>query len=417
MRTWSLLAPALALCLLVVGCGGGGKGIAVQSPQPVASLRTMVGTTPTNAAWVAFQDGDKPWQVLAPGGVGAYSALVTDAAGRYGFAVAAPDASMQPMISVYQTTLAEMRSFTHVFSTFSPGAFTLSGNIIGATPGENAVTVALGNNIAQPQTLAPYQLASLAGGKYDLVAARRRLSPGGIDRFYARRNFQLTGNAAQDIDFTDPTDSFTPSTFNITAPDITGGSVMLQTANRTYLNVSELPTGTGTSFNYAGLPTGAAGDLYLANVYAMNASGVLMTRQMRKLSFATPGNKMLSLPALFGSPAVLISNNRLAARWNPFPNALAYNVQLSPTAGNQWSIWLSAGWLKQNTVPYYWLPNFSALPGWQLTWAPDGGDQEWTADAIVGNRPLADIAAALAAGEYKDGMEIGVTGMGVSRKQ
>ena len=43
----------------------------------------------TSADWAAFQDGDKAWAVLAPSATGIYTATVTDAKGRYGFALVA----------------------------------------------------------------------------------------------------------------------------------------------------------------------------------------------------------------------------------------------------------------------------------------------------------------------------------------
>ncbi len=415
MRTWSSLALAALLAMMVAGCGGGG-GTPLVAPPPVASVRTLLGGTPTNAAWVAFQDGDGAWQVLSPAAAGAYSAAVSDADGRFGFAIAAPDGSLQPVITIYQTTLREMRSFTHVFSPFTPGPYALSGDVAGVTPGEDAVTVALGYNVAMPQALAPYTLAALPGGTYDLLACRRKLSPGSIDKFFLRRDLALNNHATQTIDFTSASYAVTPAGYTLTVPDMTTGAVMLQTRRGTLLTVSDPPDGTGTTMHYAALAAPVAGDLYLADVSATHVNGVLATRQIRKAAFATPRTLALTLPALFGSPAVSTAAGRITTRWSPYPGALAYHLQFSPAAGNQWSAWVSAGWLHENTDTGYTLPNLASLPGWQLNWAPAGCEQYWTADAVTGNRPLDAVAAALATGTYADGLDIGVTGMGMARE-
>lgn len=415
MRTWSSLAIAVMLAVMIAGCGGGGGRIANVAPPPVVSLHTVLGTTPTNAAWVAFQDGDGAWQVLAPTATGAYSAAVSDPAGRYGLAVASPDATLQPVINVYQCTLREMRDITHAFSPVAFGALTLTGNIAGMTPGEDAVAVALGNAQSMPDTLAPYTLAALLPGTYDLLASRRKLSPGSIDKFFLRRDVPLAGNATQNIDFASASYAVTPAGYTLTMPDMTTGLVALRTNRRTLLTVSDPPGGDGTTMHYAALPAQTAGDLYIADVSAMHVNGVLATRQIRKQAFATPRNLALALPALFGSPAISTAANRIRARWSPYPDALAYHFQFSPTAGNPWSVWVSAGWLHQNTDTGYTLPNFAVVPGWQLNWSPDGGEQYWTADVVTGNMPLDAVADALLAGEYVDGLEVGVSGVGVSR--
>ncbi len=413
MRRWSFLVLAGWLAFVMAGCGGSGGGsTSLQPQQPVVTLRTVVGTTPTNAGLVAFQDGDGPWITITPDGPGAYSGRVTDAKGRYGFAIAAPDGLTQPAITIYQGTLREMRDFTHAFCPFNTGTITLGGEIQGAVPGVNLATVALGANTSTPAVLVPYQMAFLAGGTYDLLACRRTLSPSLIDKFFVKRNVHLTGNAIQNVDFAGPL-AVSPTYHSVNAPQMTTGSVTLLTANHTTLVVSEALSADSDPLTYAALP-GFTSDLYIANCMAFQQSGVLQTRQIRKLAFQGPADKHATLPLLFGSPVVTGgADGNIAARWGAYPHALAYNMQLAPTSGNQWSVWVSAGWLGEQPIHHYTLPSLSTLPGWMAVWSSAGGEQMWTADAITGNRPLAETAAALSAGYYVDGMEIGVSGMGI----
>lgn len=418
MRTWIgltlALLLALILALVLAGCGESGVVVApVQVPTEVI-LRTMNGTTLANAAWVAYQDGDGSWRVIEKKSTGVYREEVSDPAGRYGLAIVSPGA--QPVITLYQGTLAEMSTITHVFAPFVPGAYTVQGQIKGATAGLDTVTAALGFNTVTSTTLVPYAMNFLAGAKYDLVAYRRKLATGMTDKFYIERNIQLSGNSTHSIDFNDDLHSGNAERYTVSAPDITDGSVMLRTVNRTVLTVSESHS-FGAPIPYAALPAAQMreGDLYIANLTATSQSGMLTIRQMRRMAFAQPANQNTALPALFGSPGVTAADGNITATWSPYPNALAYNLQCAADAGSQWNVLLSAGWLQANTRHGYTLPALSSLAGWLNAWSPAGGEREWTFDAITSNRPLNEIAVALNGDGYTDGMSIGIAGMGVQQ--
>ncbi|MHB9027100.1 MAG: hypothetical protein ACYC7E_23435, partial [Armatimonadota bacterium] len=82
---WSLMVLLLVVCggaVLLGGCVEGSSGsitllVYAQAPYD----------TPTAPVWAAFQDGDTPWRVIAPNGVGVYSQPLSDGPGRYGFAL------------------------------------------------------------------------------------------------------------------------------------------------------------------------------------------------------------------------------------------------------------------------------------------------------------------------------------------
>ncbi|HOF87612.1 MAG TPA: hypothetical protein PLZ36_05840, partial [Armatimonadota bacterium] len=220
MRRWYGLALAALLGVVLSGCGGGGGGAAAPLATMTLTLRTLNGATPTSAAWVAYQDGEGVWKTLAPKSAGVYTAKLTAADGRYGLAIAAP-AGTQPAMTVYQGTLAEMATVTHLLSPFSPGTFTLGGQFLGAVPGTDTATVALGLNTAMSPQLAPYQLAFLPAGTCDVAAVRRKLAPPHIDKIFLRRALSLKGNATLDIDFSDAAQAFTPQAFTLTCPGMT----------------------------------------------------------------------------------------------------------------------------------------------------------------------------------------------------
>jgi hypothetical protein len=408
----SLLMTAVLLGLL--GCGGSDTPKA----PAVAVLRTGYGSVLYEAAWVAFQDGTGAWKPLVSKSPGYYTAPVTDAAGRFGFAVVSPTAADLPRVTIYQSTLAETPVITHRFSSAMAGTASLTGTFTGAPVGSTSVNLAVGPYIATVNPMDPYHLAGMETGIYDLVALRRNLSPGAVTSIYTLRGLGVSGDSTLNIDFTNINFATTsPLSYKLYLPVTATGRVDLVTPNHTVAQVSDIGVMSGDPVPYVALPTAYqhTNDLYVAHAESNVTAGTMYTRQSTNRAYHTPATKSVSLPALFNSAYLHLVGTRMTLGWTPYPNALGYHVKIDPTAGNTWSVWLSSGWLGGNFTNTYTVPAFNSFATWKSAWDPTGGEQQWLNEAFVSNHPLQDVLNAVTTNAYVDGMQIDTAGSGWTR--
>ena len=125
------LLPAVILTFFLIvlmsACGN--------SPN-VASLQKFdLDGVPAAPAWVAFKDGDGPWQQIAtPSANLVWSHTVTDPAGRYAFAVVT---ASEQFLEIYAGTLSEISRFSALeFPTAIPATpVSVSGTVSGSSGG------------------------------------------------------------------------------------------------------------------------------------------------------------------------------------------------------------------------------------------------------------------------------------------
>ncbi|GIV16090.1 MAG: hypothetical protein KatS3mg022_1525 [Armatimonadota bacterium] len=387
-------------------------------------VHTTRGGVPTNADFVAFQDGNGAWQV-AQGTGGQYALNITDNDGRYGVAIVCVNGT-EVSVSILHATRAELGEIHHECSQpLSQSLVTVSGAIGGLGMGGGA-TVFLGTGMGFGYPLINTYSLQTVPGTYDLIALRyANLETSTVDKVLIRRNVSATTDTTQDIDF-NSAEAFAPEMHTVTVLGATGravGSVVFRSNGKT---VAGLGWRTDTD-TYPGIPTSklVGNDFHLLSVTDYGSQGVLRTVLRH---FKVPADITVSLPDAFVSPEVTTVATapyaRFAASWSAYPDAQAYSLSYhTPTApmgrsskrsrqqsgSISWFVALSANWLGANSS--YTLPDFSALSGWNNTWGlPAGQVIEWSVLAVSSNRNIPDIVAGLLQQQPVDGLEIRQSG-------
>ncbi len=324
--------------------------------------------TPTNCQWVAFQDGDSPWQVLGTT-PGIYTETVTDPQGRYGIAMVESEC-----VRVVIATTSEITQYRQPISI--AGSYSVNGmllNNIGST------TYAIGTNRAYPDGPGYFSLMwNIMPGIYDLCAVNWGVSP---KRMYLNRNLIVDGNLHHDIDFTGISSFDLIGNYRVDGP-IEYCYIDFLSANHTrvYLGSSG-----STGLTYAALPSDhmIEGDLYQVKV-----DGSFFKKD---IFFATPHDITIVAPEPFSSPTMTLMANdhypQSSFTWSMYPDAVAYRFCSSDYSTPYWqSLTVSAKRSSElgNAIIF---PDFTSLPGWQMNWCITTVDM-WVAEALVSNATL-----------------------------
>jgi hypothetical protein len=382
-KKWLILPMLAAIALLFASCE------LLFSETGMASFRLIdYDGIPTLPVWVAFRNGDEPWQRLsAPGADLVWSHLVTDPDGRYAFAVVYPGG--RP-VHIFAGTLKEIRCFTGVSFQFPlpDTSHSVSGNISGLSA---AATweVGLGARTAfkYEENPSDYLLGVRGASTYDVLATR--YSAAGIpDRLWLRRDLAVEGNIKQPIDFADPalSTSGIPLRIAVNGGSLRVGNVAIQ-ASTSSIRSGWLVPGAETAsgmpeLNYLGLPAGFARASDLLVVTGIS-SGV---QELRCSGIANPPTLDFSDLQDFDSTA--FTDGVLS--WRPIPGTLCYGFMLPNTAG------AARYWVK--VTPGYSgdsfrfaIPDMKAVEGWSPAWNFNPGSGVANGTATGGNTSLDNL--------------------------
>ncbi len=394
-------------------------------------VRTFRNNQPTPADFVAFQDGDRPWQV-AQGTGGQYTLNVTDNAGRYGVAIVCVNNTTDVNVTIYHATTDELSEINHECEAPPPqNLVTVSGTVSGLG-GNEVANISLDGGFGFAYSGVPYSL-QVPPGTYDLIATKGTFAQEGlsINKVFIRCDVAVTSDTTINIDFNSP-DAFDPETRNavingVASGEEFGGRVTFL-SNRETSALMGMTTGTANTFQFAGIPTNrqVGNDIYHLSATSLSSTD---SRYINRF-FKAPADLSIVLPPHFGNATVTVAATtpytRFTASWSVYPDAQAYVLDFGGATGRRtllrpaavpsrrsrqevsernWFVGLSVGWLGGQSG--YTLPDFSGLSGWNNAWGFQAGSGEvsWEVGAIASNRTLADIVAAFEQERPVDGLE------------
>ncbi len=390
---YGLLAVLLA-SVLVAGCGGGSDGPETGGAVTLQVYERSPGLVLVNAEWAAFQDGNSPWQPIDPSETGVYTATVTDAQGRFGFALCDDGA-----LHLQYGTLAEGDSLVQFLDNGLRSARVLPtgyGQIMGSisydfAAGQTSAVTPTSQSTSSP--ISSYA-AMLQVGLFDLaVVDSTWTSPRMANWIYLLRGLTMSEGS-------------TTFNFTVTSADRIlledGGTAQVTGSAAGAIASLSYVTANGTPVPIAYDDDVADGTLACRTVpAAASVTGdhydLSVTRNSVMVTGAFADPAAISLPApdeSFNSFLVqLVTEGDFAYfRFSSLdePDTLGYFVYAS--AGGQFvDVIVSTGWLAGNDNSMVQVPDLTSLDGWQTAWSilPGADITDMDAQAFLGNVPLA----------------------------
>lgn len=388
-------AGAVALAALGTGCDdGGAKG--PEGPVEV-TVRTFA-PIEANATWVAYQDGDGPWQVVDGLG-GRY--VFPIASGRYGVAIVCaptePGASKSTrVIHALATELDTVR----VRCTTAAHDASVKGQVVGLAAGDD-VAVAFATGSGYPTSATPSFTTKLVTGMSDVVLRRRN----GTLVDYAIERAQSFGNGSQ----------WAASV----ASDVPGASAA---AVVTGALASDAPFLAGWFTTAGGVTVGtysptldawwgppasllAANDVQAARVNA----GSPNTDDGRRSAMAyvhEVADVELPLPSPLAAPTILVAAKspyvRLSATFPDVSGDAVLSVfhRVVGGASVTWDERVTTGYLEAAGTTAFETTSLGGVPGFDEAWGiAAGGTVSWLSTVATSNRGAEGALAATSLGE------------------
>jgi hypothetical protein len=344
------------------------------------------GGVPIALSWVAFQDGDGPWQrATDTGGVYTFEAP----SGRYtaAFVCNVPGGGLGEIIAA---TVAELDTIQIPCPLPVPGAIThhWQGAIKGA-PANGPDNVLFGSRegglwAASDRGDGGYQV-DLAPGTYDLVASFG-------STISIKRDLDVHAPGTADIDFTGGTVTAKPQPLPMlataTGEIVEAGSFFVSPRGARI----ELP-GSKTSVGLLDPGDLAAGDTQQIYVDVRGEQGAF-----RGLTRSVPGGPPPALtvpPAWSGVTASVAAATpmlRPKLNFDPYPNARFYQAQMFTDMPQDfvWLLNVGAAWLSGKNS--FELPDLSAIAGFDAAWGLRRDVAvAIAAVAIVSTRPIGPV--------------------------
>lgn len=389
---YGLLMLALASLFILSGCGGGGSS----TPNNIAKLLVYSDpacTVPTDAAWVAFQDGaNGPWVPITKTATGVYQAPVTNADKAYGFAAVSADGD----VFIRQATLTDSPTIPLSLASFrsknlrlpfpatrmamtkavkSPsrasGDPLITGTFAGVPDGGVAWVID-GQNQPAAYPAGAFSYAAPVTGQQDFGALLFTELPSELvpTALYLRRgldvptagidlgtiDFGTAGQSGSNV-YPMPPNRPMPSMTNVRGSLFNSGLLYVTRGN----TVISPQDGAQTYFT---IPSAAqvSGDRYLL----MTMESVDPDHQVGVFSTSSTPPTSLALPDPFESTCT--AQDTITFGGLSRADADAY-FMLAQTAGSIWSVQVSAAWLRANSAATsYTLPTFAGLTGWNTAW-------------------------------------------------
>lgn len=230
----------------------------------------------TDAEWIAFQDGDGPWQEIEIPETGIFIPTVTDSEGRYGLAYLLADAADQRV--VMQTILTTTTELPQIDVSAVLEGNSINFQVTVEEPqnlADSTVNIYVGDDEAAVSSGFTYtRTFSKTPGTYDLFVTQSTSGVAYPTNYIARRNIDLTTSAAEETISTANFNSITaltgPYTVTVQGTDseldssVYRGGVELITTNLTEAELGYKSTA-DASLQYSALDTPLTGDdIYLA---------------------------------------------------------------------------------------------------------------------------------------------------------
>ena len=384
-------------------------------------VRTFRGKQQAPPDFIAFQDGNGPWQI-AQGSGGQYTLTINDPAGRYGVAIVCVS-NNNVDVNILHATWTELKEINHECGMPpSQNLVTISGEVSGLD--NEYAHISVDGRFGFAYWLSPSYTLQVPPGIYDLVAAKFSDERFGANKIFIQRNISISGDTTINIDFNSP-DAFDPETHNavidgVSSGELAEGGVNFLSHNGTEIRMgskfeSQPPT---IQFQFSGIPISkqVGNDIHLLFAGAFSADSF---RRFERY-FKAPVDISATLPSPFGNASVTVATTtpyaRFTASWDAYSGAQAYfaefgsdrrsrqqlvsNAQPSKQkrrsrqeVSRHWMVGLSVGWLGGQSS--YTLPDLSGLSGWNNNWGiPAGTQVPWVVGAVATNRPIQDFVNA-----------------------
>jgi hypothetical protein len=388
----SMLRPLivqLIVTVLALSLPGCGSNFDTQPGRKASFLLLDSDGIPVAPLWVAFRDGDSPWERIAAAGRGlVWQHPVRDQAGRFAFAVISGD---EPSLSIYAGTLGEVTRFTdRVNSTSLPAvAAHLEGSVSGV-PSGSYWTVAVGSrsDSLMTETTNNYAIGVRSAGRADLLATLGNGTGASaeITRFWLKRDLVVAGDTQQAIDFDDTLLAAPGSPEQVT---VKGGNLISGTAS---FNTPRTALANGWLRLSSDLGPLSAPELWILS----SPSGLLQPEDVQ-CARGQMGSAVLTNCVAAGSPLELdftgltdfqgLSLTGRTLTWQAHPQAQLYDIRVSPTTGPRLTVKISQA--AAGSAPAFALPDLSGVSGWDPSWEVElGSEPPLTGSAIWGSISL-----------------------------
>jgi hypothetical protein len=375
-----------AVLLLLAACG-----MAPSSNPTDVTLETQIHRAgpPESLPWVAYQDGDGPWQTLS-GQDGRYVFPVRDPAGRYTLATACTNPAMQnTRIQLIHATAAELPNPTLScsFPKTASETRTVSGTItdFGGTRFTSIHITGTGS-LDGPEPANPAYSVSAPPGRQRLVALGYRRDSNTWAGRAVFKALDVSGNLKLDLSFADPATQTQPRTITVEG---VGNDALIQDVRFFHpANVFNPELGIGTrgsaAYQYGGIPQAQQlpEDSHLAYAEAY-VPGEGRGRNTTAV-FKQPRDLTLTLPPHLGVVQAGREMNRSRFTWEPY-TANWYTVELIGV-NSRWLALITSGWLKASE---YHTPDLLSVPTWNPAWnLPADAQIRVRLEAVRANRPV-----------------------------
>jgi hypothetical protein len=358
---------------------------------------TLTDLTPAGGSpllWVAFNDGDGPWQAVDRVG-SAYSFSVKS--GRYGLVFVCQVPPGGAGAEVVHATAAELPALT--IDCGAPPPMTIhevSGKISGLPAGASvSLQGGHGTESFEQTPIDPPATAyqtSLPADTYDLAGIA--YLDGRPTQLVLRRDVVVDADVVLDLDFAqglalaDQPLTFTADSAG--APGLAAWvNLLTRRARLAWIDQSGQPL-TG----YPAVPAGAlaSGDMLALDVSSTAGQLPAFSARGVMLALRKPRPVEITLPPAFSAQLSLPPGDspRPAASFTPYPHALYYQLIASQFTANrsvQWLCIFTAAWLGGEAS--YQMPDLGGAPGYR----PEFGlqpqvDMDLEADAVTSSRDV-----------------------------
>ena len=400
MRAVSGAVMTLAV-VWALGCSSASKTNPDGGTSTTVTLDVLTVTpgvqTPTNADFVAFQDGTGAWTPLT-GTAGVYSFEVKDAAGRFNAVVVCPFAVGSRLTQIFEETVAEAPSFQVRCSNpalASPVAVDVTSDNWGSGTA-SALAIVGGTNLSMSTQNTASSPSMIVPGIYDVLAYTE--AAGGVPlRYVLNHGTSIQGTTHLSFDFNG---GVAPETENFTIGGGASGEDLSADVQLYTKLGNEYGMGNGTSTPPSfSLPVVPAVQLDPADLYLTTYSGALngvdrgvisATRNVPSGSLTLPATisgvsttVAATAPTLLikaqwsggiGNSGVLMSSSQASVNWltHASPNVLAGATTFTPVDPSSAAGWdpawgLQAGVstsqvLITGTASHSWLSLLSLFP-------------------------------------------------------
>lgn len=355
---------------LTVGSAGGGNVTVDFSACPAAD----------RPLWLAYQDGAGAWTVVNEVG-NVYQFNISSGTG--GYAYVSSDAGATET-SVRYLTQAQLTAGPINGCVLPPAGKTISGTGAGIAATDQA-RVSLGGGSAATSLAVPnFQLLNVASGAQDLVGYRHSMI-GGADAAIIRRDLDIPdGGSVDTVDFAGA-EAFAPGSALITVGGLAGGETVSATmryqvgasCTSAALVPSILGGATFTAPGIVGAPQRPS------DFHALTITAILGTSTIRSAteSFHTLADRTVTLGAAMPTPTISSLGGPYTRLQAAYTLPADYNTStfFGYDDGGNLSVTITAtyGYLGGAATTLA-LPDFSALAGWNNSWAPaTGSTGDW----------------------------------------